>query len=88
VNRAASKSGRLKKKDEAWGKSDASALARWSASVFLAVLPALSAIQSARAVDLFAFRDSSGHVLTFAVPGTEPIPATIDQAAATQAALH
>ena len=36
---------------------------------------------------MFSFRDASGRVLAFAVPDTEPIPATVDQAGATQAAL-
>jgi hypothetical protein len=38
-------------------------------------------------VDLFSCRDASGHVLVFVVSDTEPIPATVDQAGATQAAL-
>ena len=44
-------------------------------------------VTSAHATELFSFRVSSGHVLTFAAPGTEPVPATVDQAGATQAAL-
>jgi hypothetical protein len=59
----------------------------WSPALFLAVLMALLAVQSVRAVDLFAFRDAARHVLVFAVPGTELVPATVDQAAATPAAL-
>ena len=38
------------------------------------------------AVDLFSF-DAFGHVLAFTVPDTKPIPATVDQASATQAAV-
>jgi hypothetical protein len=38
------------------------------------------------AVDLFSF-DAFGHVLAFTVPNTVPIPATVDQASATQAAI-
>ena len=58
-----------------------------SSSLFLAGLLALLSIHPARAVDLFAFRDRGGRVLAFAVPNTEPIPATVDQAGATQAAV-
>src|SRR3954451_135314 len=54
---------------------------------FLAGLLALLTVESVRAADLFAFRDGSGRVLAIAVPDTEPIPATVDQAGATQAAL-
>lgn len=39
------------------------------------------------AVDLFSFRDAAGHVLAFTVPNTAPIPATVDQTGATQAAI-
>jgi hypothetical protein len=45
-------------------------------------------VHPARAVDLFVFRDAARHVLVLAMPGTEPVPATVDQAAATQAALE
>jgi hypothetical protein len=54
---------------------------------FLAGLLALVMLNPVRAVELFAFRDDSGCVLAFTVPDTEPIPATVDQAGATQAAL-
>jgi hypothetical protein len=60
----------------------------WSPALFLVVLMALLAVQSVRAVDLFAFRDAARHVLTFVVPGTELVPATVDQTAATQVALN
>ena len=60
----------------------------WSPSLFLAGLLGLLIVNLARAVDLFAFRDeASGRVLAFAVPDAEPIPATVDQAGATQAAV-
>ena len=39
------------------------------------------------AVDLFSFRDAFGRILAFTVPDTAPIPATVDQAGATQAAI-
>jgi hypothetical protein len=48
---------------------------------------AFLAVHPARAVDLFACRDAARHVLAFAVPGTELVPATVDQTAATQIAL-
>ena len=56
------------------------------APLFLAGMFALLAVNPACAVDLFAF-EASGRVLAFGVPDTEPIPATVDQAAATQVAL-
>jgi hypothetical protein len=57
-------------------------------SLFLAGLLALLIISPARGVDLFAFHDeASGYVLAFAVPNTEPIPTTVDQAGATQVAV-
>src|SRR4051812_6508998 len=59
----------------------------WSPALLLASLLIFLATEPAHAVDLFAFRDASGRVLAFAVPDTEPVPATVDQAAATQAAL-
>ena len=58
-----------------------------SPSLFLLGLFAVLTINTTRAVELFAFRDADGHVLAFTVPDTEPIPATVDQAAATQAAV-
>jgi len=59
-----------------------------SPSLFLAGLLALLIISPARGVDLFAFHDeASGRVLAFTVRDTEPIPATVDQAAAAQAAV-
>src|SRR4051794_37665274 len=58
------------------------------APLFLAAgLLAPVTVEPVRAVDLFAFRNGSGHVLAFAVPDTEPIPATVDQTSAIQAAL-
>jgi hypothetical protein len=38
-------------------------------------------------VDLFSCRGAFGRVLAFTVPNTAPIPATVDQASATQAAV-
>ncbi|HEY0792107.1 MAG TPA: hypothetical protein VGD78_13670 [Chthoniobacterales bacterium] len=55
--------------------------------LLLAGLMAFLAVTPTRAVDLFAFRDAARHVLVFAVPGTEPVPATVDQITATQEAL-
>ena len=55
--------------------------------VLLASLLAFVAVEPARAVDLFAFRDAARHVLVFAVPDTEPVPATVDPIPATHAAL-
>jgi hypothetical protein len=58
-----------------------------SPSLFLAGLFALLIINPARAVDLFTFRDANGHLLAFTVSDARPVPATVDQAAATQAAV-
>ena len=58
-----------------------------SPSLLLAGLLALLIIHPALAVDLFSFRDGSGRILTFTVPNAEPVPATIDQAGATQVAV-
>jgi hypothetical protein len=57
-----------------------------SPSLFLASLLAFLDVEPARAVDLLTFRDA-GHVLVFAAPNAEPVAATVDQAAATQAAV-
>jgi hypothetical protein len=58
-----------------------------SPSLVLAGLFALLIINPARAVDLLTFRDAGGHLLAFTVPDARPVPATVDQAAATQAAV-
>jgi len=58
-----------------------------SPSLFLGGLLALLVINPACAVDLFAFRDADGHALIFTMPDVEPIPATVDQAGVTQAAI-
>jgi hypothetical protein len=58
-----------------------------SPSLFLAGLLALLAIHPARAADLFAFRGPGGRILAFAVPKTEPVPATVGQTGVTQAAI-
>ena len=57
-------------------------------SLFLTGLFTLLIMSPARAaMDLFTCQDGGGRVLVFTVPDTEPIPATVDQAGATQAAL-
>jgi hypothetical protein len=62
--------------------------ARAHIASWLAVWLALqTAVAPTAALDLFAFRDGFGRVLAFAVPAAEPIPATVDQAGATQAAV-
>jgi hypothetical protein len=58
-----------------------------SPALLLAGLLAALIINTARAVDLFGFRDVGGHVLVFTVPDVDPIPATVDQAGATQVAV-
>jgi hypothetical protein len=58
-----------------------------SPALLLAGLLAALIINTARAVDLFGFRDAGGHVLVFTVPDVDPIPATVDQAGATQVAV-
>jgi hypothetical protein len=58
-----------------------------SLSVLLAGLLALSVIYPARGLDLFTFRHVDGRILAFSVPDREPVPAAVDQAGATQAAL-
>jgi hypothetical protein len=58
-----------------------------SPRLLLAGLLVLLVLRPAGAVELFAFRQGSGRVLAFAVPNTEPIPATVGQAGATQAAV-
>ena len=55
--------------------------------LLLASLLALLMIDSARAVDVFAFQNAGGHVLVFTVADAKPVPATVDQAGATQAAI-
>ena len=62
--------------------------ARVRAALWLTVwLTLQAAIATAAALDLFTFRDAAGRVLAFTVPDAGPIPATVDQAGATQAAL-
>jgi hypothetical protein len=56
-------------------------------SLWLAGLLTLLAAAPACAVDLFSFRDASGRILAFSVSNTEPVPATVDQTGATQAAI-
>jgi hypothetical protein len=58
----------------------------WSAALFLSGLFALLIITPVCAVDLFTCEDS-GHILAFTVPDAKPVPATVDQAGATQAAV-
>ena len=70
---------------ERWPRCGTSCLE--SPSLFLSGLFALLSINPARAVDLFTFRDAGGHLLAFTVPDAKPVPATVDQAAATQAAV-
>jgi hypothetical protein len=55
-------------------------------SRWLAGMLTLLAVAPVCAAELFSF-DVSGRVLAFAVPDTEPIPATVDQAGATQVAV-
>jgi len=57
-------------------------------ALLLAGLLVLLALIPVDAVDLFVFHEASGRVLAFAVPNAEPIPATVGQAGATQAAVN
>ena len=58
-----------------------------SPPLLLAGMLALLAATPVCAADLFSFRDALGRVLAFTVPNTAPIPATVDQTGATQAAI-
>ena len=51
------------------------------------MLTLLAATPVCAVEDLFSFRDAFGRVLAFTVPNTAPIPATVDQTGATQAAI-
>jgi hypothetical protein len=58
-----------------------------SPPLLLAGLLTLLATAPVCAVDLFSFRNAFGRVLAFTVPDTKPVPAMVDQAGATQAAV-
>jgi hypothetical protein len=59
----------------------------FSPPLLLAGMLTLLAATPVCAVDFFSFHDAFGRVLIFTVTSTEPIPATVDQASATQAAI-
>jgi hypothetical protein len=52
------------------------------------LLASLLVLDQAGAVDLLTFRDASGRIITFAVYNLGPVPATVDQTAATQVAIN